>query len=443
MIEHTKKYLLLIICLLPFASGMNAQAQSCFARVSVSPRQGVVRQPFKMTISVYTSTWFTAPLQFQNLQVDNAFILPYTRTTPSTNYINHEKYATLTFYYVIYPFAEGEFVIPSLAITATTPPEGDYKGVSVEIHTKQQKIKVQAVPKLDDTDVWNVASNMQLAEKWDKDLHRVKVGDVVNRTVKQYAAGTLPNFISIVDFESMAGVSMYSTEPQFKERRTENSINGELTQHTSYLFEKEGTVIMPEQKVYWYNPNTKKIYKRSLPEQTIQVQANPNLGMLTSLKDSLDTLNAKHKAADSQKKKLPWKRIVLITILSGLVLYYMVKKLIKLAHYVMIRRRKYLHSEKYKKRCFYGSLRFRNRKKSIHALYCWFDAYRMEEKPTGADISSLLPLESRNALAELLQSEEKDLSKQEVQFLRRVGESITVANSDINGKREKTLNPVK
>ena len=76
----------------------------------------------------------TAPLQFSNLQIDNAFIIPFTRTLSSMTYINNKGYATLTFYYLVFPYETGDILIPPLEITATTPPEGDYKGVPV-VHT--------------------------------------------------------------------------------------------------------------------------------------------------------------------------------------------------------------------------------------------------------------------------------------------------------------------
>lgn len=439
VLEHLstlKKHLHLILFALLAIQASNAHAQSCFAQVSVSPREGVVRQPFKVSISVHTTTWFTSPLQFQNLQVDNAFILPYTQTTPSTSYINKKKYATLTFYYVVYPFVEGELTIPSLNITANTPPEGDYKGVPMEIHTKAQKIKVNAVPTADGAEVWNVASSMTLSEQWDKDLKTIKVGDVLNRTVKQYAAGTLPNFIQPIELPELEGVSNYASEPQFKERRTQSSINGELTQHVAYLFETEGTVQLPEQEVYWYNPSTKRVYQRALPAQEIHVQANPDLAMLSSLKDSLDALNAASNPEAAEGKRLPWKRLLVISVLAILILYYIVSKMRKLIPHLVAKRKAYLQSELHKRRKFHRTLRGRNRRASINALYCWFDAHRGEGS---ADISSTLPIEAQQQWAALLHASSEKLQAEEIRLMKQLEKQV----SQISAKKqiEDKLNP--
>ena len=102
-----------------------AQEFDAFARVKVSPRDLVVRQPFRVTISVYTATWYTEPLQFTNLKIENAFTVPFTRTLSSIEYIQRKKYATLTFYYLVIPYETGTLEFPSLEIVANPPPVGD------------------------------------------------------------------------------------------------------------------------------------------------------------------------------------------------------------------------------------------------------------------------------------------------------------------------------
>ncbi len=440
MIKQVKHYIITSFLLIILLS-TKTQAQSCFARVSVSPRQGVVRQPFQVTISVYTSTWYTAPLQFQNLQIENAFILPYTRTTPSVSYIDKNRYSTLSFYYIVYPFVEGEVSIPSLQIVATTPLDGDYKGVPVEVSTKEQRIQVKSVPDLEGLEVWNVATNMELTEKWDKDLNNIKVGDVINRTIYQYASGTLPNFIKQQDVTEIEGVSIYASEPNFKERRTESSINGELTQRVAYLFEKEGSVTIPRQQVLWYNPETKKIHKRNLPERKIQVQANPDLAMLTSLKDSLDALNATADIKQEQKEPFPWKKVIIAMLLGLTLSYYTLKYLFKLIKWILARRNTYLLSEKYKLRCFYKVLFSRNRQASIKALYIWFDAYRMAQDINTPEISSLLNEKQQCDLANLLNEAHLKLTSSEVNFLKQIVKQLIKDRSQPCEKEMETLNP--
>ncbi|MFV0291440.1 MAG: BatD family protein [Mangrovibacterium sp.] len=415
---------LTIALLVLFSNESNAQ--SCFAQVSIYPRTGVVRQPFKITIAVHTSTWFTAPLQFKNFQVDKAFIMPYTQTTPSTSYINKKKYATLTFYYLVYPFEEGEITIPSLQIIATTPNDGDYKGIPKEIQTKEQKIQALKVPNANGEEVWNVATNMTISEKWDKDLDKIKVGDVLNRSLLQYAAGTLPNFIKPISLAQINNVSSYPSEPQFKERRTQFSINGELSQQVAYLFEKEGTVNIPEQKIYWYNPETKKTHQRILPAQEIHVNENPNLEMINSLKDSLDALNAQSNQPIESKRTWPWKQITMLIIAATSILYYIAKFFRVFYRKIQTKRKNYLKSTLRKRRNLNHALRTRNRKESIKALYTWFDALRAEKNIQEADIFPLLSNQEQHHLAEMMHQTSSKISSKEANLITQIVKKISI-----------------
>ena len=106
-------------------SYLEAQKVDAFARVRMSPTQVVEKQPIKVTITVYSSTWFAEPLDFQNVQVENAFILPFARTQSGIHYINDKKYAGLEFFYLVFPYQSGDYEFPALEIKTSIPPEGD------------------------------------------------------------------------------------------------------------------------------------------------------------------------------------------------------------------------------------------------------------------------------------------------------------------------------
>src|ERR1700754_4321428 len=104
----------------------NAQV-SCFAEISLDRHSVYVQQPFRVTITVLTATWYTAPLEFDNIQLPNAFVLPFDQTTPGMFDARGKQYAGLQFYFIVFPYQSGTFVFPSIEIVAQTPPEGESK----------------------------------------------------------------------------------------------------------------------------------------------------------------------------------------------------------------------------------------------------------------------------------------------------------------------------
>ncbi|HXB93926.1 MAG TPA: BatD family protein [Puia sp.] len=280
---------------LALAIGCRAVAQTgCFAQVALDRRSVYVQQPFRVTITVLTPTWYTAPLQFDHLQIPQAFILPFDQTTLGMFTVGGKSYAGLQFYFIVFPYQPGAFVIPPIHIVAHTPPAGSSTSKEVSISTAAQSFAVRPVPTERGDRNWFVAKNVTIGEHWSKPLQGLKVGDVIERTVVIDAGGTLPQFIPPLQKDSLSFADTWLRSADLSDRRDEYDANGRLTQTEIYLLEKEGEFELPAIPVTWWNPISGKLYSRSAAAVGIRVGANPDLGMLVSLKDSL---NAGHPTA--------------------------------------------------------------------------------------------------------------------------------------------------
>jgi len=394
-------FLLGFFFLTGFALPASGQKIDAFARVSVTPREGVVRQPYRVNISVYSSTWFASPLQFANLRIDNAFIIPFTRTVSGINYINNKKYATLTFYYLVFPYNSGILEIPELVINASIPPEGDYKGQAVTIRTSPQTIKIKPVPSSENQEVWMVAKNITVKESWSRSLENLKVGDVIEREIAITANGTLPSLIEPLEVEKPDFTSIYPKEPDLLDKRTNQDVNGLRTERYSYLFEEEGEVTIPAEEVLWWNPETKRVYRRTIAEQKITIVPNPDLAMMESLKDSLLAMSAVP-VQEAEEKNIPWLSIGLGLFLLLMVLYWGIKTIIHITSRIKKRRNAYLKSEAYYFKKVQRTLHGQNTEEFICKLYIWFDRARSPEE--SASLSSFLNTREQRILESIFEN---------------------------------------
>ncbi|MFV0589955.1 MAG: hypothetical protein ACK5M7_01100 [Draconibacterium sp.] len=396
MKKSLKHIIFILGILLILLGGKDASAQKidAFARVSVSPREGVVRQPYKVTIHVHSSTWFAKPLQFANLQVENAFIIPFSRTVSGIDYINKKKYATLTFYYLVFPYEIGEMLIPELEINTSIPPEGDYKGQPVTIKTKSQKIRVGEVPSTKELPVWMVAKNVSVKESWSKNLQTLKVGDVVERKIVISAEGTLPSLILPMEIIEPENVSIYPAQPELQDKRNDHDANGVRTETYSYLLEKEGELIIPEHVITWWNPTTKKVYQRTLSEQKLNVAPNPDLAMMESLKDSLRALNP-IPVDEEITKSIPWMYLFLL-LPAALLFYFAFKLILRLVSNIKARKAAYLESEAWYFKQLQSASKTDDKKATVNALYRWFDHTRIPGN--SATVSAYLPEDQKSEL---------------------------------------------
>ncbi|TRX72115.1 BatD family protein [Carboxylicivirga sp. M1479] len=364
----------LIVSLLMVSFVSKGQNINAFA-VAKSNRQNVlVEQGLKVTVTVYTSTWFTQPLQIENLQMEGAFVQSFKQTLSSIRYVNNKKYASLEFYYIVFPYKDGEMEFPALNIITETPAEGDYKGQRVTLSTKPFKIKVKPIPKNTDTKQWLVAKNASIESRWNNKLDELKVGDVLQRTITTRAQGTLPSFIEEPQLGEVEFGNIYTSAPKYYDERNSKSVNGRRVDKYSYLLEQKGNFTIPEIELSWYNPYVGKFYKRSVPAVDISILPNPDMANLTSLRDSLNALNPtlseELSTATSEPNYKKWGLIGFASLLGLLALYILIKVIVRLVSSIKKRRMAYRHSEAY---FFRQLMHQKNETAVLTTIYRWLD----------------------------------------------------------------------
>lgn len=353
---------------------LQAQKIDAFASASVNRREVLIEQPVKIKITVYSATWFASPLSFDNLQVEGAFLQSFKQTQSSIKYIEKKKYAALEFYYILFPYREGELIFPELVISASIPAEGDYKGQPVTLKTKPVVITVKPVPPGGDPDRWLVASDVTIREQWSKSTSSVMVGDVLERTISISAKGTLPTFIDEPEIGEAEFASIYTSEPRFIDERDNIQTKGRREDTYSYLVEQEGTFILPEVEVSWWNPYAGRYYKRVLPEVEILVRDNPDLASLEALKDSLNALNQPLLlGAEAEEEPVSWKTWGLRAGGLGILLlvgWLLLRLIVRLRSWIKKKKLEYAESEG---RWYRMMLRQSETRGLIKQMYLWLD----------------------------------------------------------------------
>jgi len=373
-----KRYSILLV-LLGFIISTPSKAQvDAFATVRINKRSVYAQEPIRATVTVYTATWFTQPLEFNNIQIPNAFILPFSRTIPGVYQIRGKQYAGLEFYYIIYPYKPGSYEIPVINVVAETPPQGDYKGRRVTLKTQSIKYTVKENPEKYGNETWFVARYASIHSTWNRSTGSLKVGDFITRTTTIHAQGTLPNFIPELKPVSPDGVSVYPEDPHLIDQRNENEANGSRIEKTTFLFEREGEVIIPGETIQWWDPVRQRVMKRHTTAVKITILPNPDLGMLATVRDSLDT---KQPVASAQKSKgpflilgIPWKKFLIVCLATAIVIYSAFKLVRYLIRRIISARKNYRQTEAYWFRKF---MRSGERYPTvINTFYAWWDRLR-------------------------------------------------------------------
>ncbi len=301
------------------------------ASVSLSRTSVYTGQPFRVTITVWTRTWFTAPLQFGNMQIPGSFMVPFDDPQPGMFAIGKTQYPGIQFYYIVIPYQTGEFTVPPLEITAQSPPEGSSTGRKVVIHTGEHKFTVRDVPSgLKGSAAWLVAKHVTLTERWSPAPENLKTGDVLKRTLTITASGTLPQFIpDLSPQEKVDWASTYPDPAVLHDTKEGGDVEGRSVQTITYLLEKAGEFTLPAIELSYWNPVTARAGRATVKAREFTVAENPDLGILTTLRDSLDAANKPVANPDARKKPVtifglrPWQAagLVATTVVAGWLLF--------------------------------------------------------------------------------------------------------------------------
>ena len=356
-----------------------------FSDVNLNQGSVYVGQPVEVTVLVYTSTWFTRGVDPGNIKVNGAFTV-YFRSVSSSKQINGKTYAGVEMIFHVFPYDDEDILFPSLDIKVSTPDEGGYKGVQREIKTKSREIIVKPVPPGTSQSEWLVASGMRVKESWSGDKTRVKVGDVLERSISREVEGTVSELIPPIHWDSLSGVSLYPARSEVNNHKSRTAISATRMDGIRYLFEKEGEVRIPEKVLTWWSPVQGKLYKRTLPGFTMDVLPNPDLGMLESVRDSLVVQTAgESETADDQSAITIW-GVPLKWFIAGLTgflvsLFLLANGIKRLRGIIRIRRELYRNSELFYFRNFKEVSKQQNPVKSLEVLYRWIDQMDLK-KPT-------------------------------------------------------------
>jgi len=377
------KYNAVLAAFLMVSSSQLVVSQDLWSEVRLDKSSVYVGEPVKVTLTVYTSTWFTRGLDPGNIKVEGAFTT-YFRPVSTSFVKDGQTYAGVQLIYHVFPYKENDILFPSLKIAVESPAEGDFKGTRHEVATAARSIRVSPVPSELEREQWLVTTGLDVSDNWQGDLRNVKVGDVLVRQITRTARGTVSELIPPIRWDSVANTSMYPGRSVVENKKSKTAIGAVRTETMRFLFEEEGEVLLPAMVFSWYDPVQKKLYKRTLEERTIQVQPNPDLGVLDSVRDSLILEQASGLEDGSIETRVTILgftpgRFALLCLAALVLVFVLFRSARWFNRWRRIWLEQYRRSEAYYFKAFTKSVRNGALTERMRALYRWLDELRLPE----------------------------------------------------------------
>ena len=377
-----KYYYTLLMCLfLVSNTAAETKHAKIWASVQFNKKSVMVGEPLVVTITVYTSTWFSNPPEFGEIQVPKAIMARLQQRTGSMmKTIGKKKYPAIEQKFVVYPIQVGENSLPSIDIMTECPPEGDYKAKKRTIRSPERSFTVLAPPDNIETNNWLTAYNVRLTENWDRPLDNLKTGDVLERRITITASGALASLIPPLEFSEIEFGSIYPHTPSLSNIQNKGSFSGKRIEIGTYLVEKAGTFTIPELSFSFFNPRSKKIESKILTAKELTIEENPNLEFLLSMQDSLQALLAAEEPAEAAKPfeflGLNWWQLLVVIFTGLIVLYLIFHGMRKLASQYEKRKKEEAESEAHYFELLRKAVQSNEGAEFMRQLMFWYDRFR-------------------------------------------------------------------
>ena len=142
----------------------------------------------------------------------------------------------------------------------------------VVLTTKPIKVKVK--PAVSQNGWWLPAEKVRLSAEFDTPHPQFKVGEAVNRTIYVKAVGVLDNQLPELKFPELSGIKQYPEKPVTEMKVEDGKVVTLAKVVNVYIPNQEGTVVLPEIKINWFNTVTQTTETASIPEYKVYVAGN-------------------------------------------------------------------------------------------------------------------------------------------------------------------------
>jgi hypothetical protein len=252
----------------------DAWAAEPFARASVENENGIVPgQQVRVDVDILVSDFFTSPPQFPLFDVPNALVtLPEERADNLTQTVDGVTYSGIRRAYAVVPQVAGTFVIPEIDVELGYAVDGKRTKATVKVPSVSFTATAPASATGGATSF--AANDLAIEQSFDRDIHSLKVGDAVVRTIVVTAKDTQAMIMPPVAVGTAPGLHQYAKAPKIEDgisigratasRRTETYV---------YTADKDGSFVIPVVAYPWFDVAHHEAKTSSLPSIQVTVAA--------------------------------------------------------------------------------------------------------------------------------------------------------------------------
>jgi hypothetical protein len=266
----------LITGLLVILLGVPVVAQAdddLLLRSATDPAEAWVGQRVKLRIDVLAKDGWAQVSRFDDLVLPGAYVVRNeSQGTRLQEKVDDASYTGQRYEFSIYPQRAGAVEVPAIPVEVMVKTWGaDATQTMREAQVPAVTIDVSIPPGAEN--VANLVSTPRLVteQQWSSQSEQTKVGDAITRSVTLQADDVSGMAFTPIEEDDLPGVGRYRAEPVVEDVINRGSLSGRRTEKVTYVFERAGSVQIPDITVTWWNTSTQTLESEVLEGQTFRV----------------------------------------------------------------------------------------------------------------------------------------------------------------------------
>lgn len=183
--------------------------------------------------------------------------------------------------YALFPTKPGELILSPFEITITVRKQNNSSnpfgfGMAQERMNLQSipvTLTVNQLPKIEDADFIGAVGDFEITRKISP--KNAFVGESIEITTQISGSGNVP-MVNKPEYELPESLEKYNPQETSSITRTNQRISGTRTFTDIVIARNEGTYVIPESRIAYYNPNSGKYVVKQLPELSFTAKRDPD-----------------------------------------------------------------------------------------------------------------------------------------------------------------------
>lgn len=261
----------------PTTTGL-AAGNDVFLEAILSGDSVFVQEQLLFTVRLhYTIAGIRNPV-FTEINPDNAVVQMLGAPHQYEQLVDGVRYGIYEKNYVIFPQRSGELEIPDIVFRGELtdgssnfvfrnpnmrPVTAFAEGYSVEVKERPAEFP--------ESGTWLPATDIQISETWDRDITRLNPGDSVERTITVVANGLDGAALPPLGRPDIEKMNVYPEQPVIERMVVDGSIVGTRIEKYVLVATEEGSVVIPEVNLPWWDVRNNELRSSVIPASLIQV----------------------------------------------------------------------------------------------------------------------------------------------------------------------------